>query len=98
MKEHRDDAGCQQGEQHISLHLDERPQADDDQYIQSDDAQGECAVHQRAIDDEIDVPQAIAQNGNPNGQRDEHEEELPDRRVEEQIGRRGGSEGWKQPL
>ncbi|TME01962.1 MAG: hypothetical protein E6I80_20955 [Chloroflexi bacterium] len=98
MKEHRDDAGRQQGEEHISLYLDERTQANDDQHIQSDDAQGERTIHQRAIDDEIDIPQAIAQNGNPNGQRNEHEEEFPDRRVQEPIGRRGGSERRKQPL
>ncbi len=68
------------------MYLDERTQADNDQRIQSDDAQGKPTIHQRAIDDEIDVPQSIAQNGNANGKRDEYEEELPDRRVQEQIG------------
>ena len=61
MKEDRDEPGREQREDDISLCLYERPQSDDDQHIQPDDAQSQRTIDQSAIDDEIDVPQTIAQ-------------------------------------
>ena len=69
LKKDRDQSGRQEGEEDIALDLDERPQTNDEEHIQADDAQGQCPINQGAIDDEVNIPQPIAQDGDPKGER-----------------------------
>src|SRR5581483_5167527 len=68
-----DDARREQREEHIPLYPKERAKSDHHQHIQSNHTCSEYTVHQRAVDDEIDIPQAIAQNSHANADRRKHE-------------------------
>ena len=65
------------------MYLDERPQADDDQHVQSDDAQGKRSIHQRALDENVDIPQSIAQDCDADEEWEKEEQEV--RRKETQC-------------
>jgi hypothetical protein len=77
LKEHCDQAGCQQGKEDISLFLHERSQADDNQHVQSDHGHSERPIHQRALDQHVDIPQAVAQECDANAEWNGQEVEPP---------------------
>jgi len=62
LEEHRDQAGRQQRDKQVATGLQQVAWRDDDQYVQCDDAGCKCAIDQGAVDDEVDVPQSVAQN------------------------------------
>ena len=69
----------------LASSLQERAQRDDHQDIEADDTQGECAVDQRAVDDEVYVPQFVAQDREANGQWDEKKADGRDSATDESI-------------
>ena len=66
MKQHSAQAGGEQGKEHIPERREQCAQADDDQDIEAEHAQGEQSVDERAIEYEIDVPQMVTQHRKAN--------------------------------
>jgi hypothetical protein len=66
----------------VATRLEHRAQPADDEDVQADDRRGQRAVDQRAVEQEIHVPQAVAQDGHGDGQRDTQEADRADGRAD----------------
>ncbi|KPV51090.1 hypothetical protein SE17_23210 [Kouleothrix aurantiaca] len=64
LEQHRHQAGRQQGHPHIALGVEQRAQVGHHHNVQAEDAGRQRAIHQRAIDQNVDIVQAVAQDGN----------------------------------
>ena len=73
LEEDGDHACRQQRDQEVHARLEERAGPTDDQRIEADDDGGERAIDQRAIDDEVNVVEAILQDGEPSSEREKGE-------------------------
>jgi len=85
VKEDSDHPGCQQRDDQIALRLKQGPECPHDKDIDADHAGRQQTVHQRAVDDHIDVPQPVAQHADANGERDGEEDHRPRQRCSKQL-------------
>ncbi len=67
------------------------------QHVKSYDAGGQCTVDEGAVDDEVYVEQAVAQDRNADGERDEQQDYAGGRR-EYQAGKRSERTGRREDL
>ncbi len=64
---HGHQPGCDQGDDQVPGRLKEEPQAAHRHNVDQDHAQGQTAIDQRAVDDDVDVPELVAEDGNGDG-------------------------------
>ncbi len=62
LKEYGDEARCQQRDEQVATCLQDLTKQDDDHYVDANDTGGEHAIDQRAVDDNVDIPQVGAQD------------------------------------
>jgi hypothetical protein len=67
LEENGDQSRSQQSDDQVALRLEEHPEHADDQHVQPDHAGGQGAIHQCAVKDEIDIVEAVFEDGKCDG-------------------------------
>ncbi len=101
LKEDRDQAGGKQRNEGIPERMQQRAQDAHHEDIHSDDDRCEETIHQCTIDDDVDIPQPIAQHGEPKREWEEEREAgthngCQGQLIERPIGRTVVAERWKE--
>jgi hypothetical protein len=70
----RDDSCGNQAAKDIGLCMEHQPQAADYQKINAKYQSGQAGIDQRAVDDEVDIPQPVTNDSDPARDRDDEDE------------------------
>jgi hypothetical protein len=77
-KEHRHQAGGDEGDEQVAHGLEQCAKRTDDQHIDSDDTGSEDPIDQGAVDDDVNVPKPGTEDGKSKGNWEEQEEQIVD--------------------
>ncbi len=69
LEQHRDDGGGDERDREAAARPKHRAEIADDEHIDAGDQGGKRAIHECAIDDRVDVPQVVAEDGDGDGYR-----------------------------
>src|SRR5258708_30067920 len=67
LEKHGDQSGGEERNQQVAPRAKERAQIADHQHVGANDAGSQRTINERAIDDEVDVPEAVAKKGDAEG-------------------------------
>ena len=79
MHEQGHEPGCDEREPEVRALVHDGRKASDESHVHGDDAYGQTAVDERPVDQQVDVVEPVAEDGDANGQRKAHDAEKDER-------------------